>query len=64
MKVSGIRAAELEREGIGTLMVDGRAIVFVQCDGVRVAWHCKSERSANETLWLFCLAAAQAADLQ
>ncbi len=64
MVVSGICAAELEGEGIGTLMVEGRSIVFVQCDGMRVPWDCRSERDANETLWVFRLAAAQAVDLQ
>jgi hypothetical protein len=63
MVISGIYAAELEHDGIGTLLVAGRSIVFVQYDGLRVSWECETERVANEALWLFRFAAAQPIDI-
>ena len=59
MVISGIYAAKLEQEGIGTLLVDGRTIIFVQCDGLRVAWDCKTVREAKDMLRLFRSAARE-----
>ena len=59
MLITGFYAAELEYQGIGTLAVEGRAIVFRQCDGLSVAWECYSERDAFYVLELFRSAAAE-----
>ena len=57
--ISGIYAAELERLGIGTLAVEGRDVVFRQCDGLSVAWECGTERRGLIALAVFRLAAAK-----
>jgi hypothetical protein len=62
--ISGIHAAGLEHEGIGSLFVEGRDIIFVQNDGLRVAWQCKTENDAKRKLRFFRSAAAEEAKLQ
>ena len=63
MLISGIHAAGLERQGTGTLTVEGRSVVFVQCDGLCVAWECQTQRDAWDILSIFRSAAAEDASL-
>jgi hypothetical protein len=63
MQITGFYAAELEHQGIGTLAVEGRAVVFRQCDGLSVAWKCESERDAFFVLEIFRSAAVEPVSL-
>jgi hypothetical protein len=59
MQLTGFYAAELEYQGIGTLAVEGKAVVFRQGDGLSIAWKCESERDAFVVLEMFRLAVAE-----
>lgn len=52
-KISGIKAAWLENDGLGSLAVVGKSVVFKGNDGLQVKWSCSTEAEANSQLRLF-----------
>lgn len=51
--ISGIKAAWMEHDGLGTLSVSGKVVVFKGTDGLTFRWSCRTDKEANSQLQVF-----------
>jgi hypothetical protein len=52
-QISGISAAWMEKDGMGSLSVTGRTVSFRRNDGLAVQWHCGTPKEAEQQVRLF-----------